>query len=505
MEVDKKLTDCLALLLHHGLEEEHNFAVGMLGYIFNYLESKLVLYPRQIYTLLEEKQKSDFLVVAEDGEIVSSEDDITAVKEEIIEEDDNKETSLKVTGDLSGQNKGEEVPLQKAKQSTKEIELTEKEEETNTLGIAAQDSIDSNEEPELKVTCKAYKSRKLASSTKDGPISHKCDYCPFSLDTPIPGFTKYSSAKMRKHKKKEHHVCEVCKEKQESTDELENHMILVHTNSSGKMVCGINDCKVVPKKSGNTIVGLINHVRIVHDKVSYICGECGKQYRSWDKHIKYHTAKPEDYIFCKQCDFSTLSTRSLTLHQKQEHPKPGKKKQVLRKLSCDSCPYKTYGVSGELEGMHLILHKKIHRDGNIICDMCDFVSKKKYSFQSHLASKHNIGQFYSCTECDYTTSGFSAKSHLKTHMETHNTEKTYMCDKCDFKSNCRNLLKRHLQRHEENCRYLCEECDYKSNDSSNFMAHKKVKHGNVILSCSKCDFTTKSDRTLRNHKTKQHS
>jgi len=516
MEIDKKLTDCLALLLHHGLEEEHNFAVGMLGYIFNYLESKLVLFPIQIHTLLEDKHKSDVLhliAVAEDGEIVSSKDDKPTVKEETIDEDDNKETSHEATGDLAGIHKEKEVPLQKVKHRIRKSKVKElkpkheDKEKTNILGIAANEDSKIGldyKEPEKKDTCASYKSRNVASFTKDGPISYKCDCCPFSLDNPIPEMIKHSSAKLRKHKKKEHNVCEVCKEKQESTDELENHMILVHTSSSGEPMCGIDDCKVVPKIQGGKIIGLLLHVRVVHDKVSFICGECGRSYRSWDKHVKYHTAQPEDFLFCKQCDFSTLSTRLLNSHQKQEHPKPGKKKQVLKKLTCDSCPYTTYGISGELEGMHLILHKKIHRDGNIVCDMCDFVSKKKYSFQSHLAINHNIGQFFSCTFCDYTTSGHSAKGHLKAHMETHNKEKAYMCDKCDFKSGVGTLFKRHMQRHHESYRYMCDECEYKSNDSSNFIGHKKVKHGNVILSCAKCEFTSKSARTLRNHKTKKH-
>ena len=152
--------------------------------------------------------------------------------------------------------------------------------------------------------------------------------------------------------------------------------------------------------------------------------------------------------------------------------------------------------------MHLILHKKIHRDGNIVCDLCEFITRGRFTFQKHLAIKHNIGQVYSCTLCDHKTGGVSGKGHLKTHMERHNKEKDHMCDKCDFKSGTESSLKKHLQRHKENYKYLCDVCDYKSHDFSNFQAHKKTKHSSIVLSCEECDFTTKSDRTFRNHNSK---
>lgn len=266
-------------------------------------------------------------------------------------------------------------------------------------------------------------------------------------------------------------------------------------------------CAKKGKIVSKNITGLINHGRIVHDRVRYICAECGQPYRNFKRHKALHctgrhTAKSEDFFYCKLCEFFTLSKISSRLHQQQEHPTAGKEKPALAKLSCDSCSYKTHGSFGELSGMHLILHKKIHRDGNIVCDLCEFITRGRFTFQKHLAIKHNIGQVYSCTLCDHKTGGVSGKGHLKTHMERHNKEKDHMCDKCDFKSGTESSLKKHLQRHKENYKYLCDVCDYKSHDFSNFQAHKKTKHSSIVLSCEECDFTTKSDRTFRNHNSK---
>ena len=178
-------------------------------------------------------------------------------------------------------------------------------------------------------------------------------------------------------------------------------------------------------------------------------------------------------------------------------------KSIQQKLSCEYCSFTTNGLSHttELEAMRLIIHKKIHKDGHIVCDMCEFTTKKKFSFQRHLSDKHNLGERYACTVCDYSTGGYSGKGHLKLHMERHNKEKSFMCDKCAYKSSSQRCLKEHLKRHEKTKRYLCDGCDYNTYNYPNFLAHNRTKHGDT-MSCEECDFTTKSDRTMRKHKSK---
>jgi KRAB domain-containing zinc finger protein len=280
-------------------------------------------------------------------------------------------------------------------------------------------------------------------------------------------------------------------------------MTLVHTSSSGEWVCGIGACKVLPPNTWSKKDYLLGHVRLFHDRVTYTCDECGKSYRDWKRHKKYHTAEPKDILTCFYCDFFTLSNQTLRFHKKMEHPTKGGKKYIQGKLSCDSCSFTTTGLSHtpELEAMRLIIHKKIHREGNIVCDKCMFTTKRNFSFQRHLSDEHKLGERYDCTICDYSTGGYSGKSHLKLHMETHNKEKSFMCDKCEYKSSSQRSLKEHLQRHEDTKRFLCDGCDYKTNNYPNFLAHKRTKHGET-MSCDDCDFTTKSDRTMRNHKYK---
>jgi len=505
MEVEKALADCFELLLQNGLNEEHKFAVGVLDCMLTYVSSKGVGFTRRSEELQKEEHKSE----SEEGEIVVVGE--ADVKVEVIEGYENKNMSAGIKENYMSEHNTESIPKTiNHHLIEKKQKYNERIEEEPSNGIKIDDTTASGvEECKQKTKNETLKSRNFAQSTKDGPISYECQYCSFSLENSKQGPAKYPSSKMRRHMKKEHSVCEVCREKQDSPDQLANHMTFIHTNSSGQMMCGIGGCKAVPNNSKGRLSGILNHVNTTHDRLTYICGECRKSYRFWNKHVLlYHSSDSKDIFTCTHidCQFRTLSHKTLSLHQKRVHP-DGKKKHVGENLSCDLCDFTTNGTSAsaESERMKLLFHMKVHRDGNIVCDLCEFTTKKKFTFQKHRSVKHNIGYVYQCDICDYRTGGHSGKTHFKAHMEMHSGEKSFMCDKCDFKSSTGELLRKHMRRHEETPRYLCDGCDYKSHDISNFNAHKKVKHGTEILSCKDCDFTTKSDRTLRNHISKKHT
>ena len=74
METETAVAKCFSSLLHHGLEEEHNFAASLIDSLLNYLNSKIMLYPKHGDISQEETHKSDLhhmLAVEEEGEIVT--------------------------------------------------------------------------------------------------------------------------------------------------------------------------------------------------------------------------------------------------------------------------------------------------------------------------------------------------------------------------------------------------------------------------------------------------
>ena len=55
-------------------------------------------------------------------------------------------------------------------------------------------------------------------------------------------------------------------------------------------------------------------------------------------------------------------------------------------LLCNSCDFKTDGLSRD-EEFKLMVHKRIHKDGQISCDLCPFKSQKGYTLKIYL-KKH---------------------------------------------------------------------------------------------------------------------
>ena len=323
--------------------------------------------------------------------------------------------------------------------------------------------------------------------------SSHCKYCPFKIPE-----RKYFKTILRMHNKTEHFVCEICRKKHDNKDELDEHVNSLHNNIDGSLTCGVNSCKRNLKSLNSTL----SHIRFDHDRVAdMICKECNKPYMSLKSHRIQHHRDPSSvktFKTCTVCGSPFKTNNSLLIHTKLRHPKPGK---FPRKLPCGSCDFETGGLSRDLEEYKLIMHKRIHQNGEIICTMCPHKSGNPWSLKRHLAEEHNIGHVFQCNQCDYRSGGPNAKIHMTNHMNRHLNEKNFQCDQCEFSGNTNMSLNQHLRRH-KGPKYFCDECDYKSTESGNFRAHKQVKHGSVLLSCEECDYSTKSRRSLREHKKK---
>ena len=320
--------------------------------------------------------------------------------------------------------------------------------------------------------------------------SSHCKYCPFKLPT-----TNFKP-KLRKHNKVEHFVCEICEKKHDNKDELDVHMNSLHKGIEGSLICGVNGCE----RNMQRLQTVLEHVRICHKRVAdRICKDCNKPFLTLTQHKRLHHADPSSLKTCTTCGYTCLRKSGLLMHTKLRHPKSGS---FSRKFQCASCDFETSGLSQE-EEYKLIMHKRIHQGGEIICTMCPYKTEIPFSLKRHLAENHNIGHVFQCNQCDYKIGGPTSKAHMKTHMANHLNEKNFQCDQCEFAGNTKTSLERHLKRHNSNsAKYHCDECDYKSTDSGNLRAHRQVKHGSVVLSCEECDYSTKSRRSLREHSKK---
>ena len=323
--------------------------------------------------------------------------------------------------------------------------------------------------------------------------SGHCKYCPFKLPA-----KNYFRSKLRMHNKTEHFVCEICRKKHDNRDELDMHMKSLHKDIEGGVICGVNGCKLKLKE----MIHAFAHVRQHHDRVAdLICKDCDKPYIRLKRHRLQHHRDPSStkpLKRCTACGETFITNKGLLFHTRLKHPKPGK---FSRKFPCGSCDFETSGLSQDQEEYKLIMHKRIHQSGEIICTMCPYKTEKPFSLKKHLAENHNIGNLFQCNQCDYKTGGPCSKSKMKDHMATHSNEKNFQCDQCEFSGNTKANLDQHMRRHNAP-KYVCDKCEYKSSDSGNFTVHKQVKHGSVVLSCEDCDYSTKSRRSLREHRRK---
>ena len=510
MEGVKNFTSCLKILEDQGFEAEHMLLVQLFGCLETYWNTSNVgnvenqgNAVNSSLIIKANMEDLDFQRDASNSKLVEKDVGNLFVRKDLTNSDLIEEGEIEFVGenvistDMSVEVKSEKFPKMKRKRKTTGdmtvLHGSDKIEDVESGLISELTAIDQNlAKRKKKDSPKRKGSQRIPRNTIPNPevTSRHCKYCQFK----IPGMIRIPG-KLRRHNRTEHFVCEICKKKHDNEDGLEKHMNSLHKDIEGRVVCGVNGCD----KKHQQLSITLEHVRAFHDRVAdRICKDCDKPYIKLKTHRRQHHMDPSSMKTCTACDYTCISNNSLLIHKRRRHPKPGKR------LSCASCDFQTSGLSQD-EEYKLIIHKKIHQDGEMICTMCPFKSAKPFALKRHLAEEHNIGHVFQCNQCDHKTGGPTAKGHMKIHMARHAKEKNFQCDQCEFSGYTKFSLDSHMLRHISNTpKYICDECEYNSNDSSNFQAHRQVKHGSVVLSCQDCDYSTKSKRSLRDH-SKKHS
>ena len=464
---DNNLTSCLELLEDQGFKAEHQLFLKLISGINEYYRRTGTSGADQITFNLSASAET----AIEEGELelesetISSGQDLLNIFSKQEYEEIGKEKGIKL----------EEPPSQVS--------------QSETMSQQA-----------LAAGPKETKAMEVSHAAKTHISTFNCKYCSFRL-TGKEKRRKFKSH-LRKHNKSEHHVCEICHKKNDNKEELEGHMDTKHKDSNGRLICGIRGCTASPKplknESKDLLGGLVAHVKLVHDRVPYICRQCNKPFHDSKRHKLLHRVDPNTLFTCKECGYKCIAENYMKRHKSSVHSNANPEKILL----CNSCNFKTDGLS-EDEDYKLMVHKRIHQGGQISCDLCPYKSLKLYTLKKHLAKEHGLGKIFHCNLCDYKT---SVKALIEKHMGKHSKEKMFLCDKCEFSGRTKRSLNKHMQRHDRTTpKYVCDECDYKSFDNSNFAAHRRVKHGSLMLSCADCDYNTKSRRSLRDHNKKHNT
>ncbi|KAI8422455.1 hypothetical protein MSG28_006288 [Choristoneura fumiferana] len=246
--------------------------------------------------------------------------------------------------------------------------------------------------------------------------------------------------------------------------------------SSDEYFCGLCD------ESFIVLDSLKEHLEGHHTDKS--CGICFKEFENWPKlltHRVFHSAKK----YCHLCPrrFSSIfkmEEHYLTVHYEEKNHK----KRRHKKFTCKICERRFADASR--------LKNHVCKDKSKLCP-----------FTRHLNS-HEDAKTFKCERCP---ASYKNRLSLKIHIDRHDNNPTHSCDYCGRKFYAklpnRHQLNEHLRSHQPEKRYACDMCEYTAIYANVLANHKKRRHKK--FTCKICERRFADASRLKNHVCKDKS
>lgn len=198
-------------------------------------------------------------------------------------------------------------------------------------------------------------------------------------------------------------------------------------------------------------------------------------------------------MHCRDCRFTTRTTRSLKLHL-ASHPK-------------FQCEQSSFNTNDKLE---MKTHcSRSQRNHCFQCYLCDMKFRQKKWLVKHLQSHQDVFKkpdelgTHTCEQCAFKS---CSVERLIQHQQI--AHQMQHCDELAFKIKCPKKLVNHGLLHkpsEELSTFKCNLCSYQSNKKPLFLRHKR-KHRNSewLYKCQHCSFKGVSKKALTGHQLKDH-
>ena len=127
-------------------------------------------------------------------------------------------------------------------------------------------------------------------------------------------------------------------------------------------------------------------------------------------------------------------------------------------------------ITSKIFGPNLITRRKQTGKYKFLCHKCDYKSNKKNILANHMRT-HTRERPFACSVCEYKA---RYKSRLTQHMLIHLEKYKFYCDNCDFRTNQKYDLVRHMRTHTGERPFACSLCDFKATQKSNLTRHMLI-------------------------------
>ena len=123
--------------------------------------------------------------------------------------------------------------------------------------------------------------------------------------------------------------------------------------------------------------------------------------------------------------------------------------------------------------------KRVHRDRQYTCHVCQKVLEMQTLFTKHMTTEHPDSPF----KCDFCPKILKSANGLFKHQRSHQYLK-HQCEDCQKRFQFPGQLKRHTKLHTKQNMYPCLHCPRQFTDNSTMMIHARTH--NTVLKCELC-------------------
>ncbi|XP_059483304.1 zinc finger protein 236-like [Neocloeon triangulifer] len=317
-------------------------------------------------------------------------------------------------------------------------------------------------------------------------------------DSTADGSTRHYQIKVRRHGGFRWHQCMHCVKEFKKPSDLIRHL-RTHTNEKPYR------CYFC-QKSFTVRSTLSVHLHTHLPQKTAECSICQKKYStaaSLAVHLKSHVnaAKTNTCLYCEQI-YPTNKEHHHCEEQKRQILERRRNKiqenKLLEEKLKESLPYLHDPLFASEKGIVAINRKKgsssnrpeDYAERPYMCTRCSCRFKKLSHLKSHEESHDGIKKFL----CDDCGKAFTSKPALKLHIVAIHTKdgKTYDCNECNLKYTCWGSLKRHMLCHAPHKSYFCPYCEKQFSYSSACRQHIKTHAKEVIINSERSKHNLKA-------------